>query len=565
MHYRSTAVALLTLALVAGLAGSCDEATNPGPTTGAIRVSAVTGGSSIDPDGYTLTVGTDAQVLAIDQTRYFPDLDPGAYVVELSGVASNCTVDGDNPRTLSVIAGATAATSFTVACVTTTGTLRVIVTTSGPSLDVDPDGYTLTVGAEPPRALAINETVTYAELDAGSYILELAGMAANCTASGDNPRTASVAPATTTVMHFAVNCAASTGSITVRTVTTGASLDADGYALTIAGADPRTIPIDGASAIAGLEPGDHQLRLTGVAPNCAVDGANPRVVSVAPGQVEATTFGVVCAFVQRDIVFTTDRNGSLPCSTCPIENRGEIYAIDADGSGLVRLTRQPGWDAQPAWSPDGTRIAYTTDRHGGGLGIMDAGGTNPVALTHGWDADPAWSPDGRQIAFTRDESGWFDLHIYVVNPDGSGPVRLDSTGGAHPAWSPDGANIAFTGDADIYVMDADGSHQRNLTNGAGYWNWSPAWSPDGTRIAFTRSTDGNVDIYVMNADGSNPINLTNHPAWDSRAAWSPDGSKIVFATNRDGNAELYVMDADGSNPVNLTNHPGSDWGPAWTP
>ena len=121
------------------------------------------------------------------------------------------------------------------------------------------------------------------------------------------------------------------------------------------------------------------------------------------------------------------------------------------------------------------------------------------------------------------------------------------------------AQIAFVsqrdGNAEIYVMDADGGNLRNLTNHPG-GDWSPSWSPDGKRIAFVSQRDGNAEIYVMDADGGNPQNLTNNPGRDSSPSWSPDGKRIAFHSDRDNdrdhNIEIYVMDADGQNEQRLT-------------
>jgi len=208
--------------------------------------------------------------------------------------------------------------------------------------------------------------------------------------------------------------------------------------------------------------------------------------------------------------------------------------------------------------------------------VMTPNGGNPTNLTNNaaYDADPAWSPDGSKIAFfsTRDESHG---EIYVMNADGNGtPTRLttNAVDDFDPAWSPDGSKIAFhtnrDGNYEIYVMNADGSGTptRLTTNAAA--DAFAGWSPDGSNIAFFSTRDqAQGEIYVMNADGSGtPTRLTTNAAQDIHPAWSPDGSKIAFHSDRDGNYEVYVMDANGGNQTNLTNHAGYiDISPDWQP
>jgi hypothetical protein len=270
------------------------------------------------------------------------------------------------------------------------------------------------------------------------------------------------------------------------------------------------------------------------------------------------------------IVFTSPRDPG---------NNHHVYAMDPDGSHQTALTGGALIDFYPAWSPDGKRIAFWSNRADGNgdVFVMNADGSGVTRLTVNSgvdDEEPAWSPDGARIAFasTRDFVGSIP-EIWVMNADGSGATRLTVDPGAadrEPAWSPDGQHIAFRSDRDgqpeVYVMNADGSNQTRLTTDPGE-DVQPSWSPDGTRIAFSSTRNGAHDVYVMNADGSNQTRLTTSPAHEFDPTWSPDGKKIAFdstTTFGDGGDEVLVMNADGTGATtNLTNDPGDDLNPDW--
>lgn len=195
-----------------------------------------------------------------------------------------------------------------------------------------------------------------------------------------------------------------------------------------------------------------------------------------------------------------------------------------------------------------------------------------LALTSGLSAVPiATVPAGTsfpgrngRIAFARDE-GSGGPAVDVMNADGGAPKRLAKSGADAPApvWSPDGSKLAYVrahGSGEIYVVAASGKHAKRLTNNR-VSDSAPAWSPDGSKIAFVRSQDGNTDIFVMDANGKNQVDVTNSPDADEDApAWSPDGSLIAFSQQSHGEGiqplEVFVMNADGSAPQPLTDEDG---------
>lgn len=228
----------------------------------------------------------------------------------------------------------------------------------------------------------------------------------------------------------------------------------------------------------------------------------------------------------------------------------DVYTMTSRGTDLRRLTTSGLVDWTPRWSPDGQQIAYMEwELPRVRIMLMGADGSNKRIIstdTLAREIFPSWSPDGRRIVFAsnRHDKTTARTSIYVMDRDGGNLVRLTTNPAwtdAYPHWSPDGARIVFhstrVGGAQLFVMNADGSDQRQVTSVG--TNLYPSWSPDGTRIAFSsqRVTDGmqNNGIYVTNADGSGEMNLTNGGAeFDMVATWSADGSEIYFCTTRSG-------------------------------
>ncbi len=280
----------------------------------------------------------------------------------------------------------------------------------------------------------------------------------------------------------------------------------------------------------------------------------------------ATDFAPAWSPDATSIVFRSNQDGNE-----------EIYVIGADGSGLTNLTNHAGNDSNPVWSPDGSRIAFESDRDGNlEVYVMDAdgGGQTNVTSSDSMDVNPVWGPRGLQLGFASRRDG--NDEIYIANVDGSNPRNVTN----HPATdfepvaSPDGTQLAFVSKRDtvgglafdeIWVINPDGTGAANVSQYLTNSDDQPVWSPDGTRIAFRSFRDGNHEIYVMNADGSGQVNVTNSSAPDGWPAWSPDGTRLAFERQLGSQWQIFAVNADGTGLVQLTSSTANSARPAWQP
>ena len=223
-----------------------------------------------------------------------------------------------------------------------------------------------------------------------------------------------------------------------------------------------------------------------------------------------------------------------------------------DGSNQRRVVDGLANCCDLAWSPDGQELAFSIYNSDSFLDIytIDINGSNLTNITNNptsHDTKPSWSPDGSRIAFASKRVADRE-QIFLMNSDGTGqtlvptdPSRL----AAYPSWSSTGLSLLFSMNAEIYVVNTDGTGLTKIFDAGTHPNWAnhPVWSPNGSKIVFNKFTGSTRDLILINADGTGEQNVTNSPEWEGQATWSPDGQRLIYATLATNIAKLQISNS----------------------
>jgi WD40 repeat protein len=426
------------------------------PSTGDLRVVVTTIGADPDGDGYLVSLdGGTPQRVASTAEATLSDLAPGAHQIAVSEIASNCTLQGDNPRAVQVEAGQVADAAVTVTCAAQQGTLRIDVTSTG--WDVDADGYQVLIDGVAAGPVGSSGTVTLAAIPAGTHTVTLAGVAPNCALTVPRLREITVGFAQEAAVAFQASCALASGE-TAEQILLG-------------------------------------------------DGRIIRVQSNGSGATYLTSDQVYA----DDPAWSPGRdNIAYEQNPLPLDAfDSRVWGILSAGPTPVQLTDTRS-DGDPSWSPDGSRLVIRNLGETPGLVTVNADGGDRRPITDGTqDEAPAWSPDGTRIVFTRFGAAFGFGTLYLVHPDGSGITPIPTPSVYTPfgaSWSPDGTRIAFTGAENgtgtgLWVMNDNGSGQVRLTT-PDVTVYGVSWSPTGDRLAFAGVRGVERGLFTIRPDGA---------------------------------------------------------------
>ena len=306
----------------------------------ALIIRTSTTGVELDPDGYGVQVdGLAVQRIGAEATVTIDRLSEGEHSVTLSGVAPNCAVEGENPRAATVATGSTASVAFAVTCGAAMGAIEVGIATSGPGSD--PDGYALVLDGVDRGPIGLQATTSLGGIQLGPHTVGLAGLAANCQVTGENPRTVTVVAGETVQLAFAVTCGVpgpTVGSLEISVTTSGPEQDSDGYQVSMDGGSSQPIGTNATITLANVSAVQHTVGLLGLAPNCAVQGENPIGAAVPAGNTVRVSFTVTCAATAGGLTVTVSGLPSGIAAAVTVRGPGDYSQAVTETRTLAGLT-----------------------------------------------------------------------------------------------------------------------------------------------------------------------------------------------------------------------------------
>lgn len=335
---RGTFLVWFSLGLaLTGLSCGGEDAT--APNTGSLEITTTTSGPESDSDGYTVSVDGGAEAsIGGNSTLRRDNLEAGPHTIRLSGLSARCTVDGENPRIVTVPANAVASERFAVSC-GVTGNLEI--TTITMKTVSDPDGYSLNIDGSEQQLIGPVEATLVEDVIAGDHNVGLSNIAGNCKVEGENPRTVTVEAGEQTAVTFAVSCVPvppSAGTLQISTTTLGSDPDADGYTVVIDGDADQPIGVAATLTIGSILPGAHSLELSGLEGNCAVQGENPVLVTLSPAGTTEISFAVNCTAVVGNLEVRTTTTGSLAGDEGYTVRVGDGDALPIGATGTITVS-----------------------------------------------------------------------------------------------------------------------------------------------------------------------------------------------------------------------------------
>ena len=478
-------------------------------TSGGVVISTLTTGAAPDPDGYSVVLdGVDRGPIPANGQLSLTGLALGSHVVGLSGLAGNCSLQGDNLRAVTVAPGSSATVDYAIACAAppaNAGSLRVITVTTGDN--PDPDGYRFSLDRGENQPIQANATATIPNLAAGAHRVQLSGLSENCRVQGNNARTVSVPGGGSADVTFNVVCARAVGSIRVTVATTGSPPDPNGYQVTLDGGAGQHVDADGTLRVDDVPVGSHAVGLADVATNCSVSGGPSRQVAVTTGRTAEVRFVVTCSETgggSGSIVVATQTSGSDidPDGYTVLVNGDALASVPASGQQTIPGLTPGDYVVQLDGVAGNCQIDGTNARR---VTVLD-GQSSPVNYSITCDPLP---PGTGSIRVSTTTSGSDQDSGYEFTVDGGPSTTIGPNDAATvDNLAPGQHTVVLSGVADNCTVDGGTSQTVTVSSGTAVGaSFSIQCSATTGSIEVSVTTTGDSqdpDGYVVALDQSGP-------------------------------------------------------------